>query len=236
MKITIAHLYYDLLNLYGECGNVRILKKVLEEQGVEVIVKFLTVGDVLNFDEYDVVYMGMGIEENLMIANEHLFKYKQDIEKYIKSGKYFISTGNSYELFGKKIVFKDKTIKTLGIFNYQSKILETRKITEISAQTDLVDKQIIGFMNTGSTNDNKQNNFLKNINQHQEQEGVIYNNFIGTYLIGPLLIRNPELLKKIVKNLIKNKDSKKRLKKLDLEFLEMAYNDCLDRRKTMNSY
>ena len=91
-------------------------------------------------------------------------------------------------------------------------------------------------MNTGSTNDNKQNNFLKNINQHQEQEGVIYNNFIGTYLIGPLLIRNPELLKKIVKNLIKNKDSKKRLKKLDLEFLEMAYNDCLDRRKTMNSY
>ena len=40
MKITIAHLYYDLLNLYGECGNVRILKKILEEQNVDVVVKF----------------------------------------------------------------------------------------------------------------------------------------------------------------------------------------------------
>lgn len=233
MKITIAHLYYDLLNLYGECGNVRILKKILEEQNVDVVVKFLTVNDKLNFEDYDFVYMGMGIEDNLKIANKHLKKYKKDIQKYIEDGKYFICTGNSYELFGKEIAFESETIKTLGIFDYKSKILEERKIMEISAKTDMIDKELIGFMNTGSTNDNKKENFLKNINNTDENEGIIYKNFIGTYLIGPLLVRNPELLKLIVKKIIKEKDSKYRLKKINLDFLEKAYNDCLERRKQL---
>lgn len=233
MKITIAHLYYDLLNLYGECGNVRILKKILEEQNVDVVVKFLTVDDKLNFEDYDFVYMGMGIEDNLKIANKHLKKYKKDIQKYIEDGKYFICTGNSYELFGKEIAFESETIKTLGIFDYKSKILEERKIMEISAKTDMIDKELIGFMNTGSTNDNKKENFLKNINNTDDNEGIIYKNFIGTYLIGPLLVRNPELLKLIVKKLIKEKDSKYRLKKINLDFLEKAYNDCLERRKQL---
>ncbi len=233
MKITIAHLYYDLLNLYGECGNVRILKKILEEQNVDVVVKFLTVDDKLNFEDYDFVYMGMGIEDNLKIANKHLKKYKKDIQKYIEDGKYFICTGNSYELFGKEIAFESETIKTLGIFDYKSKILEERKIMEISAKTDMIDKELIGFMNTGSTNDNKKENFLKNINNTDENEGIIYKNFIGTYLIGPLLVRNPELLKLIVKKIIKEKDSKYRLKKINLDFLEKAYNDCLERRKQL---
>lgn len=233
MKITIAHLYYDLLNLYGECGNVRILKKILEEQNVDVVVKFLTVDDKLNFEDYDFVYMGMGIENNLKIANKHLKKYKKDIQKYIEDGKYFICTGNSYELFGKEIAFESETIKTLGIFDYKSKILEERKIMEISAKTDMIDKELIGFMNTGSTNDNEKENFLKNINNTDENEGIIYKNFIGTYLIGPLLVRNPELLKLIVKKIIKEKDSKYRLKKINLDFLEKAYNDCLERRKQL---
>ena len=233
MKITIAHLYYDLLNLYGECGNVRILKKILEEQNVDVVVKFLTVDDKLNFEDYDFVYMGMGIEDNLKIANKHLKKYKKDIQKYIEDGKYFICTGNSYELFGKEIAFESETIKTLGIFDYKSKILEERKIMEISAKPDMIDKELIGFMNTGSTNDNEKENFLKNINNTDENEGIIYKHFIGTYLIGPLLVRNPELLKLIVKKIIKEKDSKYRLKKINLDFLEKAYNDCLERRKQL---
>ena len=97
----------------------------------------------------------------------------------------------------------------------------------------MIDKELIGFMNTGSTNDNKKENFLKNINNTDENEGIIYKNFIGTYLIGPLLVRNPELLKLIVKKLIKEKDSKYRLKKINLDFLEKAYNDCLERRKQL---
>ena len=101
MSITIAHLYYDILNLYGESGNIKILKYALEKLGIKVIIKFVTVDDELDFNDYDMVYMGMGIPENFEIVIKHLLKYKKDIKKFIKDKKVFLCTGNSYELFGK---------------------------------------------------------------------------------------------------------------------------------------
>lgn len=236
MKIVVAHLYYDLLNLYGECGNVRILQKTLEENGFDVYVKLLTVGDKLNFDEYDFVYMGMGLKENLEIANEHLLEYKKEIEKYIKSNKCILCTGNSYELFGKKITFENNELKCLGLYDFESKVLENRNINEISATSSLVDKKIIGFVNCGSDNNIIENSFLTNINDTDKQEGINVNNFIGTYLIGPILVRNPELLKKVIANIVLSKDSKYDIDKLeyDFEFLEIAYDECLKRRKIID--
>lgn len=236
MKIVIAHLYYDLLNLYGECGNVRILQKTLEENGFDVYVKLLTVGDEFNFDEYDFVYMGMGLKENLEIANEHLLGYKKELDKYIKSKKCILCTGNSYELFGKKIILEDKEIKCLGLFDFESEVLEKRNINEISASCSLSDKTIIGFVNCGSSNNLKKDNFLTDINDTGNKEGIHVNNFIGTYLIGPILVRNPQLLKKVIANIILSKDSKYDIDKLeyDLEFLEIAYDECLKRRKLVD--
>ncbi len=231
MTVTIAHLYYDLLNLYGEVGNVRILKKVLEEQGIQVRVEFLTIGDPLEFKNYDFVYMGMGIEENLILVNEHLKPYKKDIEKYIESGKCMLCSGNSYELFGKFIRFPKQKIETLGIFSFTSKQLEQRKVLEVSAKSKYFDKKIIGFMNTRSFNNNKKNFFLTIQSESSSfKEGILYHNFIGTYTIGPLLIRNPDLLKKIVSMILAKKRKNYKLKEFHLNFLEQAYQDCLKRR------
>ena len=47
--IRILHLYHDLLNLYGEYGNISILKKHLEDQGEEVIVEKKSIGDDFSF-------------------------------------------------------------------------------------------------------------------------------------------------------------------------------------------
>lgn len=235
MRVTIAHLYYDLLNLYGECGNVRILKKVLEEQNIEVIVQFLTIDDELDFSKYDIVYMGMGIADNLVLVNKHLKKYKKDIKKYIEDNKVLICTGNSYELFGKEIKLQDQIIKTLGLFDYHSKYLKTRKVMEVWAESEFVKKPIIGFMNTGSTNDLKDNPFLININHQNDSEGIIYKNFIGSYIIGPLLIRNPHVLEKIIKEVITRKDHKYSYQGFDFNFLEMAYEDSINRKKELAS-
>jgi len=64
MKIVIAYLYYDLLNLYGESGNLKMLKNHLENQKIDVIIKFLTIDDKLEFDKYDLVLMSAGTEKN----------------------------------------------------------------------------------------------------------------------------------------------------------------------------
>ena len=231
MKIRIVHLYYDLLNLYGESGNVRVLKKIFEELGIDVEIVFKTVGDKLNFNEYDLIYIGMGIRDNLKIALKHLSEYKNDLKAYIENNGYVISTGNSYEMFGKKIEFTNEKIEGLNIFNFKSYELSERKIQEISAKTTIVKDEIIGFMNTGSFNNNKKNNLFK-IKEKDEyiKEGIHYNNFFGTYIIGPILIRNPYLLKKIVFDLVSSKDKNYKIKNFDISILEEAYNDTIKRR------
>ena len=230
MKIRIVHLYYDLLNLYGEAGNVRIIKKVLEENGIDVEISFKTVDDKLDFKNYDLVYIGMGIRDNLKIALNHLIKYREDIKEYIESNKFFIATGNSYEMFGKNLEFKNEKIEGLNIFNFKSYELDTRKILEVSAKTKLIKEEVIGFMNIGSFNNNKKNNLF--VINNDFKEGINYNNFYGTYTVGPILIRNPILLKKLIFDLIQTKDKKYKIKDIDLSLLEEAYQDTIERRKS----
>ena len=66
--MVVAHLYSDLLNLYGNDGNIKILVKKLREIGVSVDLVSLSVGDKFNFSQYDLVYIGSGTEKNQEIA------------------------------------------------------------------------------------------------------------------------------------------------------------------------
>lgn len=232
MKITILHLYYDLMNLYGESGNVKALKKQLEDQGVDVSIKFLTIDDELNFNDYDVVYIGMGTLNNQKLVLKHLLKYKNDIKKYILDNKFLIATGNSYELFGKYIIDKKKN-KALGIFDYNAKIEDFRMVDECIFKSNLIKNHIIGFQNQGSViKDNKNPLFevIKGIGSYPKSNTEGYNeyNFYGTYLIGPLLIRNPELLKYMVKKIITSKDPNFKFKRFNLKLENNAYNEFIN--------
>ena len=63
-------------------------------------------------------------------------------------------------------------------------------------------------------------------------DGIKYNNFYGTTLIGPLLVRNPEFLKEFIKELIKSKDKKFKLKKINTKLNELAYDEFIEFKKT----
>ena len=63
--IKIAHLYYDLMNYYGEQGNVLALKTAIEYAGFKVNVKTLSVDDEIDFEKYDIFYMGMGTKKEI---------------------------------------------------------------------------------------------------------------------------------------------------------------------------
>ena len=70
MKITIGYLYYDLLNLYGDSGNIKTLKYHLEEQGIVVDIKNISVGDKKDFKDIDLLYIGSGTNDNTIVALE----------------------------------------------------------------------------------------------------------------------------------------------------------------------
>lgn len=196
--IKIAHLYYDLMNYFGEQGNITALKSAIKYADVKVSVDTLSIDDKIDFNAYDIFYIGMGSKINQELVRKDILKYKNDIKKIIDK-KMFIATGNSYELFGKNIDGKE----CLGVFDFSSKSTN-RIVGEQVFKTDLIDYPIIGFQNRESTNDIKENYLFEVIkgtgnDESTNFEGIHINNFFGTYLIGPLLIRNPyfkdELLK-----------------------------------------
>ena len=218
--IKIAHLYYDLMNLYGENGNVRYLKKKLEDKDVEVKVYFLSVDDEIDFSKYDIYYIGTGSEDNQKIVLEDIMKYKDDIKKAIDGNKQFIATGNSLELFGKEIIGKDK-IKCLDIFNYTATVNKDRIVGEQLYSSNLIDKKIVGFQNRVCTLDNLDNTIFNvtegsGYNKKNMTEGFRVNNFIGTYLLGPILVRNPYLCDYFIKDIFNS---------LDINYNKPNYND-----------
>ncbi len=199
--IKILHLYYDLLNLSGEQGNILALKKAFNNQNVEVKVDCLSVDDKIKFSDYDLIYMGNGSNSNLSIALEDIKKYKKELKKYIDNNGYVIATGNSYLLFGEKI----NDTECLGIFDYYAKW--TNRTAHECLMKMLNQKDIIGFQNRDYVVNIKRNHLFKVIdgicdNLKSENEGYHENNFYGTSVIGPLLIRNPHFTNMIVKDIL----------------------------------
>ena len=68
-------------------GNVSILKKHLEDQGLEVVLDKKTIGEEVNFNEYNFIFIGSGTEKNLDVVLKDLQNRKEELEKYIDSEK-----------------------------------------------------------------------------------------------------------------------------------------------------
>lgn len=199
--IKVLHLYYDLLNLYGEQGNILALKRAFKNQNVEIEVDYLSVQDKIDFKKYDLVYLGSGSTENLLIALEDIKRHKKELKKYIESKKVLLATGNSYLLFGQKI----NNLDALGIFDYYA--ASSEKMAQESLMELYQEKDVIGFQNREFIVNNKRNHLFKVKeglcdNLKSEYEGYHEYNFYGTFVIGPLLIRNPHFTNKLVKEIM----------------------------------
>lgn len=234
MKIKIAHLYYDILNLYGENGNVRALKKFIERQDVKCEVHFLTIGDKINFNDYDMFYMGMGTEKGMYLVLNDIMKYKDEIKEAIENGKFFLCTGNSLELFGQYILDKNYIFNDcLEIFEYHSRWKYFRITESVLATTKFIKYPIIGFQNRCGHTYYTETPLFKikegtGTSLNQDFEGFQYKNFYATYILGPLLIRNPYFTNYLVKKLISSKNKKYKFKLINNIDEVKAYNAYLE--------
>ena len=211
-NVNILHLYYDLMNLYGEYGNIVALRDAFKLQGIEVNIDKKSLNDTIDFMKYDIVYIGQGSEFNQELVRQDILKYKDDINQYIEKNRILIATGNAYELFGDKIDDKE----ALGIFHFKSfyKTITTdvgdRIVNEEIMDTDFLGTPVVGFVNRNSVNDIKDGYLFKVRKGYGNDikdkfEGIHYKNFFGTYLLGPLLIRNPYLLDYILSDFLGDK-------------------------------
>ena len=215
--INVLHLYYDLLNLYGENANTRCIKRALELNKIKVNVDLKSIGDKIDFKKYDLIYIGSGSEEDLLLALDDIKTRKEELKKYIEEDKYLILTGNAMDLFGEYIE-TDKRTDALGIFKYQTKFINEsifenastdRIVGEIKAKTKLIKQEIIGFQNRCDLNINIKTPLFK-INKkfsndlENENEGFTYKNVYATHIIGPLEIHTLQIIYYLIYVKIKN--------------------------------
>lgn len=209
MKINIGYLYYDLLNLYGDSGNIKTLLYHLKEQGVDVNIKYMTLNEEKDFSDLDMIYIGSGTENNILLALEDLKKDKDKIKEFLKEDKILLSTGNSLDLFGNYIIGTQK-IKALGIQDYVV-MGQNRIVKDVDSKDSFNNLEIIGFENHNGHNLSNTSDIINN------------GSFYATYIIGPILVRNPKLCSYFVHKLIDKKDNKFEYKEEDYELDELAY-------------
>lgn len=207
MTIRVAHLYYDLMNLYGEIGNLKVIEYQLKKQKINVIIDKLSLNDKIEFEKYDLIYMGSGTKKSTLLVLEDLKKYKQQVKEYIENNKFMLVTGNSINVFSKKI----GDTEALNIFDFNISYSNARLVG------DVILDNIIGFQNRDTLIENNNNPIFNN-----SEIGIHYKNFYGTYIIGPLLIRNPNFSQKFIKNLIISKKNDFKFRKFDFEIDKKA--------------
>lgn len=216
-ELKILYLYPDILDLYGDIGNIKVLKYRLEKRGFKAIVDEYSINDKKpDFKSYDLVFAGGGADNEQQILAKDLVKYKEDIKEAINEGVFFLLICGAYQLFGKYYKgVEGNIIPGLEIFDYYTEAnadRNTRCIGNIIIDANLQGNQtkIIGFENHGGQTYNIKTPFGQvltgNGNKFTDKyEGFMQNNVIATYLHGPILSKNPELTDYIIKYCFKRK-------------------------------
>ena len=78
MELNICHLYPDLLNVYGDVGNILILKHRAENRGIKVNILNISINDEFNADDYDIVFFGGGQDFEQSIVSSDLMNNKKE--------------------------------------------------------------------------------------------------------------------------------------------------------------
>ena len=237
-SIKILYLYPDMLELYGDYGNIQILKYRIESRGYKAIIDRYSIGDTTpNFNNYDIVFAGGGADNEQSILAEDLVKYKDNIKDAVKNGVFFLLICGAYQLFGKYYKgVEGNIIPGLEVFDYYTVANPDRKkrcIGNIVIETKM--GNVIGFENHGGQTFDISNSFgnvlFGNGNKFGDsEEGFFENNVIATYLHGPLLSKNPELCDYIIKYCLDRKYNENiELESLNDEFENLCRKQLLNR-------
>ncbi len=215
-KITIGHLYPDLLNLYGDRGNIQCLMKRCKWRGIEAETIAYELDDPIDFGKLDIVLLGGGSDREQMLVCDKLKTIQRDFKQYVEQDGVVIAICGGYQLLGKYYKTDAGTIEGLDLVDLYTEQGEGRLIQNIILKSDLFDMPIVGFENHGGrTHLGKQVDPLGKVlygagnDGESGYEGVVYRNVIGTYLHGPLLPKNPNLADWLIQKALERKYGEK---------------------------
>ncbi|MEK7096865.1 MAG: glutamine amidotransferase [Patescibacteria group bacterium] len=229
MNINIGWLYPDLMNTYGDRGNIITLSYRLNKMGIKPIVNKISInepGELIS--KMDLIFMGGAQDKQQEIVNQDLKSKGSFLKKAINDGVPGLYVCGAYQFLGK--YYKEANgniidgIGTFDIYTESPGLNVPRCIGNIVIESKLFPKtKLVGFENHGGrTYLGDKNLTFANVirgygnNGEDKTEGLYYKNSFGTYLHGPILPKNPELADYLIEKAVQRKYGKDvKLKKVD---------------------
>lgn len=225
MELNIIDMYSDILNVYGDIGNLQTLKQRCSWRDIKLnITRFTKDRDVnLDVENTDIILIGGGSDYGQSIVSKHLLNQRNELQEFIDDNGVILTICGSYQMFGNKYLDADKNkIPCLELLDIETVSEKERFISNIVLENNigLTPKTVVGFENHGGRTHHSYDTFgdVKvgfGNNNEDGKEGLVYRNFIGTYLHGPLLPKNPHLADKLIQEALKRKYGADDLKPLD---------------------
>lgn len=239
LKLHFVHLYPDLMNLYGDRGNMVALAMRAKWRGISTEVREVSLGENLQINKIDCIVMGGGQGSEQRIISKDLLKKNSGIHYCAEKGIPILAICGGFQLLGKYyLTAEGEILQGLNLLDMWTVAGKKRMIGNIAIRAKLgrLDKTIVGFENhVGKTFLGAKTAPLGMVlkgsgnNGQDGKEGAVYKNVIGTYLHGPLLPKNPWLTDYLLEKALKRKYTGIRLQLLSNQFEKRAHEKVLKR-------
>lgn len=242
MELNICHLYPEALNLYGDRGNIRCMRKRLEWRGIDVHVDGCDIGEKKDLAKYDLFFIGGGQDfEQEVLLNDLAAGKGEEIRAAVEDGKTFLCICGGYQMMGHYYqTYEGVKCAFLGAVDLYTVGSKTRMIDNYAFEVDPGNGRekitVVGFENhSGKTYLGKGVSPLGTViegngnNGEDKTEGVHYRNVFGCYSHGPVLPKNPAFCDLLLQTALERKYGSCTLEPLDDTFEKEAHDTVLQK-------
>ena len=217
MKLRICHLYGNLMNTYGDNGNLLMLQHRAKKLGYEVETTLISLEEDFNPEEFDIVMFGGGQDYEQTVVAKDLQNKKDTLIEYIEDDGVVVAICGGFQLLGRYYVNASgerlNGISAIDVCTNGQ--FPNRLIGDVEIFNEEFEETYLGYENhIGRTYLGKNMKPLGKVvkgygnNEEDHVEGCHYKNVFCSYFHGPILVRNQHLADRIIETAAQRQLSK----------------------------
>ena len=206
-ELAVCQLYGNLLNTYGDNGNLLMLNHRAKQMGIHLNTEIISLKDDFNPKKYNLVFFGGGQDYEQLIVSRDIQSKKAALTEYIEAGGVTLAICGGYQLLGHYYMdASGNKIDGIGALDHYTLSQDnSRFIGDIIIKNEEFGETYVGFENhNGMTFLGKGEKPLgvvqqgKGNNGEDKTEGAIYKQTYCSYFHGPLLVKNTILADRLL--------------------------------------
>jgi lipid II isoglutaminyl synthase (glutamine-hydrolysing) len=226
--IKLVHLYPREMNIYGDTGNVVVLRRRLEWRGLPAEIAPVAVGDPLPVDA-DILLGGGGQDAAQGDIGTDFASRGAQLRAMADDGVVILAICGSYQMLGHEFITQEgRHIPGVGVLDVITRGQSQRLIGNNYVDTEDAGR-LVGYENhsgltdlgagarpLGRTQPGRGNN------GRDQTEGAVRDNVIGTYLHGPVLAKSPRFADELLRRALSRRGESADLEPLDDALADQA--------------